>query len=231
MFKIQKIIDPHQPLRFEHKYFITHPEDLAISESLVPGSFTTSFKKRQVNSLYFDTPDLLSYHQSMEGAYYRWKIRIRWYGEYYQSNCPAQLEIKYKRGALGGKKLYPLKFFSTERNQLKQNLIKQIHKQIPPHLQTFFTSLDWALSTSYDRTYYEHQLYHPVRLTIDSNLKTSLLVGQSRLSQPDKLHPLHIIELKYSPNPKYQSVVMALGQILPTPPTRFSKYTWGMGGE
>ena len=54
-----------------------------------------------INSVYFDTPDLLLLGQKVDSDYHKNKLRLRWYGMPTMSagSTPAYLEVKQKTGA------------------------------------------------------------------------------------------------------------------------------------
>ena len=58
------------------------------------------YPEGQVNTLYFDTPDLDQYMRSASGEFKKDKVRIRWYGEIrnQQGMVPVFLELKSRRG-------------------------------------------------------------------------------------------------------------------------------------
>ena len=45
-----------------------------------PVAGTASIREEQINSLYFDTPDLDQHERSLAGEFAKDKVRIRWYG-------------------------------------------------------------------------------------------------------------------------------------------------------
>lgn len=69
--------------------------------------FRTAYPQRRVNNIYFDTVDLDSYNDHLEGVGLRRKLRYRWYGEDL-FRAQGQLEIKNKKGRVGWKVTQPL---------------------------------------------------------------------------------------------------------------------------
>ena len=52
-----------------------------------------------ITSLYFDTPELDSYYECLDGDIYKNKVRIRWYDQpATDQDVPAYVELKSKRG-------------------------------------------------------------------------------------------------------------------------------------
>jgi hypothetical protein len=68
--------------RMEHKYFIS-PDAAVRALALLRRScrYDPEFPQEQINSLYFDSPDLDQHERSLAGDLVRSKIRIRWYGD------------------------------------------------------------------------------------------------------------------------------------------------------
>lgn len=53
-----------------------------------------------INSLYYDTPDLLMYRQKRSSEYLKWKVRLRWYSTSSRDDgVPCYLEVKRKAGS------------------------------------------------------------------------------------------------------------------------------------
>lgn len=92
--------------RFERKFFIL-PRNIGFAYTLLrqicrPDS---QYPEGQVNSLYFDTPDLDQYTRSASGEFRKDKVRIRWYDEYnsHQATSPVFLELKTRQGFASSK--------------------------------------------------------------------------------------------------------------------------------
>jgi hypothetical protein len=101
--------DPHE-WRFERKFNNT---DLSYAEvesivRLHPALFRPIFQPRWVNNIYFDSSELDSFHDNVDGALFRTKSRIRWYGELFGTIEKPILEFKFKRGLLGRKETHRL---------------------------------------------------------------------------------------------------------------------------
>lgn len=92
--------------RFERKFFVL-PRNVGFAYTLLrqvcrPDS---QYPEDQVNTLYFDTPDLDQYMRSASGEFKKDKVRIRWYGEIrnQQGMVPVFLELKSRRGFASSK--------------------------------------------------------------------------------------------------------------------------------
>jgi hypothetical protein len=101
---------PEASWRYERK-FEAHGLPLPEVEHalrLHPACFRTAYPSRQVNNLYFDSPDLRWFATHVNGAPTRFKLRIRWYGAA-RGLVPAPvLELKLRRGMVGSKARFAL---------------------------------------------------------------------------------------------------------------------------
>ena len=59
-------------------------------------NFITHHKARWVNNIYYDSLSMDLFKQSHEGSSPRTKIRLRWYGDFFDSNINCNLELKIK---------------------------------------------------------------------------------------------------------------------------------------
>ena len=91
-------------MRYEIKYVFPQYayNDLIVQIMSRPLLFREIYYERQVNNVYFDTPELCDFRESANGIPNRSKTRVRWYGELKNINSP-KLEYKYKRGSVNGK--------------------------------------------------------------------------------------------------------------------------------
>lgn len=228
MSKINQFIDPSEPLRLERKYWFEIDDRSSFLTKLSASSFFQPYPSRQVNSIYFDTPSLENYQQSLNGSYNRHKVRVRWYGELFQKEIPAHLEIKYKQGYVGGKKIVPIKKFSFGNKSSKTTIKNQIFPQLDTSIYNFIESLLPTVTTVYQRQYWRHYFY-PLRLTIDTQLKTANHLGSPQFSRPTApQRPVQIIELKYLPKENIEKIASQVGQFLPLQLNQFSKYSWSI---
>jgi len=102
------------PERVEQKFFVT-PDRMILALALVRRTCRRdgAYPEEQINSLYFDTPELDEHQNSLAGEFAKSKVRIRWYGEQHdphESAGPAAqtssavpgvsvwLELKQRRG-------------------------------------------------------------------------------------------------------------------------------------
>jgi SPX domain protein involved in polyphosphate accumulation len=74
---------------------------------LHPDAFVESYPPRRVNNLYFDTFDLGSLNDHLNGVGERSKLRFRWYGDGYTA-VHGILELKHRSNRLGWKSYCPI---------------------------------------------------------------------------------------------------------------------------
>mgnify|MGYP001270819238 CR=1 FL=1 len=103
--------------RYERKFFIS---DMSTSEvestiKIHPSIFSSIFHSRFINNIYFDSYDLSSYYDNVEGSERRVKVRLRWYGELFGKIEKPTLEFKIKNGILGKKISCKLPSFEFKR--------------------------------------------------------------------------------------------------------------------
>lgn len=230
-----------QDIRIERKYT---EETLGLAMDLVTwlGQYNLleHYPQRQVNSLYFDTPDLKFYHQTVNGDYERIKPRIRWYGDLEGKELTAQLELKKKWGEVGSKEVLGLQRFSYIEGGKKKSLEKFVGAKGKKNKDEKIESLGRVTSligldlvsnlipivtTVYKRSYFI-SFDHTVRLTIDSNLETYNHIDQISFSAQVSRYPFTIIELKYHPDEEDKA--RELANRLPMNLSRFSKYEIGV---
>jgi hypothetical protein len=93
--------------RFERKFFIL-PKNTAFAYALLRHACRPDheYPREQINSLYFDAPDLDQHERSAEGEFDKDKVRLRWYGENgtLPRMVPVFLELKSRRGFASSKR-------------------------------------------------------------------------------------------------------------------------------
>lgn len=195
--------------RYERKYLIQSTDQKSFFEQIKNWGFYEQYPQRQVNNIYFDTPDLQFYQQSINGHFDRIKVRLRWYGNDLQAS---QLEFKIKKGSLGRKEIFPIKSPNIEDlDQIKNQLTTN------DYLQSIYVHLIEISTNNYQRYYFHHYLY-PIRLTLDFDLSFNSILIQDKL----------VIEIKYSPEEKIEKEVTSICQHIPASLSQFSKYTFGV---
>lgn len=206
-------------LRYERKYHIEQLDAQQVAQIVrgLPAGFRTAYPDRQVNNIYFDTPQLTCFQDNIDGVSKRQKFRARWYGEDVLKIEQAQLEIKYKDNALGGKLHYDLEAF--ELGGLA-GLTKQVNELVPHQF-----ALSPSLLNSYNRAYYE-TLCGRFRLTIDSDLRYHGIRHSPRFSRYQIRERAIILELKYDEG--HEEAAAELCRFLPFRLSKNSKYVSGV---
>ena len=91
--------------RVELKYLVNIFDTNKIIRNLksLPLNFKEKYKTRLVNNIYFDTQQNHSLQEHLNGIKNRYKIRIRWYGDFENFLKPV-LEFKIKKNKITIKK-------------------------------------------------------------------------------------------------------------------------------
>ena len=166
-----------------------------------PAVFSEIYHERFVNSIYFDSPDMKNYYDSINGSENRLKVRIRWYNDLFGNVEKPILEFKNRHGFLVTKKLFPLKHFSVD-NDLKLSTITNIFKEsnVPGTLKEHLITLQFSLLIGYRRKYFLSADKN-FRITIDSGIeyyqvKTNFNNFMNKTSE----NITTVLELKYDRN-------------------------------
>ncbi len=218
-------------MRYERKY---RTEDLSLAEvrQIVrdhPMSFRTLYPDRQVNNVYFDTPELHFLHENLFGVAERRKYRIRWYGTDRAVAQQPVLEMKCKDGELGDKfstELAPLEIANPD--LLQARLVTgfaELHAARPLASTLAAQDLVPVLLNTYQRSYlisYNGKF----RLTIDHDMRHYAFNARQQPHAQGALDAAVVLELKYdqADDDEYQRVA----QRIPLRLARNSKYTIGM---
>ena len=206
-------------MRFERKYRIEGKPEATVRQLLRfhPASFRPLFPDRQVNNVYFDTPDLQSFHQNVAGKNERKKYRVRWYGENLQYIQQAKLEIKSKHNELGEKESFPF-----EAVQLKdlRTLSHQVHQLLGPSVH-----LHPILLNSYLRSYWISRDKR-FRITIDHEMRYHSLVTTPRFRSYQIGDLAVVVEVKYEEAD--DAFATFITQHMPFRQAKHSKYVQGV---
>jgi hypothetical protein len=192
-----------------------------------PAGFHTSFPPRQVNNVYFDTPDLFAYAENLSGASSRSKVRLRWYGATHNPEKTV-LEIKRRRNHLGWKHRFPggpMDFDHQTWRELRSDLRKSLTPAgrvwldespqpvlINRYFRQYFESPEGGLRATLD---FRQQVYDQ-RLKSRPNLRF-------RANLPDTL----VVEIKFGRHD--HSLGSEVIASLPVRVSRNSKYMIGVG--
>ena len=211
--------------RYERKFIITDPsmDSFDHLRFYLPWDLYEAYPSRRINSIYYDTTNLLLAHQSREGYSNRFKVRIRYYGKSFALNNP-YLEIKYKIGGVGFKqKFYIDKNKLIENNFSLSYLLNNLN--LPSAVNNLIPDLKPIVFISYKRSYYLEN-FERFRFTFDRSLSFNYIFNPI-IYFPlkfDNLVNFHqkVLEIKYSE--KHEPDINLLTKDLPIRLTNFSKY-------
>jgi hypothetical protein len=197
---------------------------------LHPAHWRVAYPQRQVNNVYFDTADYQGLNENLGGTGARGKLRLRWYGSCLDTVAGARLELKYKEGSVGWKRVWPLDITLDLAHMSWSKIYQSIREAADVRAGPWLAQFAYpALINHYQRAYYV-TADQKVRLTIDTGLRA---YAQRFSDRPNLRHPAVIagrvvVELKASADSRsYQRLAEALGHF-PLRPDRHSKYVQGM---
>jgi len=216
-------------LRYERKFL---PAGFSIAEVLAcvrqhPALFREAYPERPVNNLYFDTPGLRHYHDHVNGAASREKVRLRWYGEFHGRVERPRLEFKYRQGLLGGKTTHGLPAFSVNGGFDRDALgALWTRANLPEATRLQLRGVQPVLANRYRRRYFVSADGH-FRLTLDWALETHDVRAASHAPRAVRHEELRLIlELKYDTACGAEADRVA--NSFPFRLTRCSKYVLGL---
>jgi len=215
-------------LRYERKFLVTGLARPHVEQGIRmhPARFHEIHHRRFVNNCYFDTAGLTAYREAVNGTARRMKVRVRWYGPLLGDIERPVLEIKTKRGLLGGKTQYPLPPMTLAARGHGPTLASWVEgADLPPELDVLRT-LRAALVNRYARRYFI-AADPRFRLTLDDELEYHTVTAPIRRFASFEDDPLTtIIELKYVPEADGDApgITTRLGFRM----TKSSKYVEGM---
>ena len=189
----------------------------------------THYESRWINNIYFDTMGLDLFKQSHEGSSPRVKIRLRWYGNFFNNLNKYNLEFKIKNSNKNTKITFSISNISILNEMLISSISSIIQKEttLPEEVINIFYSIRPTLINRYKRNYFIHKKDN-TRLTLDNSLCFRSLLTRSKLLLPiceDK--NLTIIELKFNEKNKINKEIMnEMNSNLKI--SQFSKYTYGI---
>ena len=174
--------------------------DLLKNDLLLKG-MQPLYKKRNINSLYYDTQTLKMFNDSEEGLLPRKKIRIRWYNDITFANMEVKIssvEGRFKTTTMNG---------LSSKSYMPKNLFDNDYGALTP-----------SLLVSYTREYFT---LNSMRLTFDSSIKyVNYRQSQSIKYQENEC----VMEIKVFP----QISDDYIKRIIPWSTSRFSKYCRGL---
>lgn len=216
--------------RFERKFFVV-PRNISFAYTLLrqvcrPDS---QYPEGQVNSLYFDTPDLDQYTRSSSGEFRKDKVRIRWYGNLadYDGEVPAFLELKVRQGFASSKRRQKL-LMPTEVLELSRLGAGIINGTLlSATLAGFGHFPEKPLQPVIVISYWRHrftEMSTGVRVSLDYNIRSTLVAPG--LGYRERELPLRggVVEVK---GPSVElPITLRHMRLLDTDWSRFSKYSY-----
>lgn len=192
--------------RTENKFLLPVNKIFEFKNWLVKKKYLTLFKKRTINSVYFDTKNFMIYKDSVEGTTPRKKIRIRTYAkEFLDNNNEFNFEIK----------------ISSIEGRYKKNekIKKKIDRLFNGIYDYQYGSCYPVLNVIYEREYF---IRNESRITIDTNIKYFDIKGKI-ISNHGKREGCFVIENKTKNLAKNEML-----DFFPFENKRFSKYCNGI---
>ena len=215
--------------RIERKFFV-FPKNIGFAYHLLrqvcrPDS---EYPEGQINSLYFDTPDLDQHTRSSSGEFRKDKVRIRWYGkaEEHQEAIPIFLELKSRQGFASSKQRQRLQVPA-------QNLeLARLGSGIVPKTTIINTisrfgyypkkPLQAIVTISYWR-YRFTEISTGIRVSLDYDIRSSMVARELGFGERELKLQGGVIEVK---GPSMElPVTLRRIKLLDTDWSRFSKYS------
>ena len=201
--------------RYEFKYIIPQFILPKIENDIVCFGFTRDKTNNDnyyiVSSVYFDTPILTDYLDTVGGFLKRKKIRARMYGDYntpHNSNSPVWLEIKEKYDMLTWKKRvcinhndWNLLLFSP--NEFIQNAIKRFTRKEYDILENFVFWLTYERRRPYINIRYKRKAFEcfikeeRIRITLDYEIKAQSTEKLMAYVATDVDKDMAVMEVKF----------------------------------
>jgi hypothetical protein len=217
------------PKRFERKYYLP-PAKVGLAYGLIRHVCLTdkAFPWEQINSLYFDTPDLDQHERSASGDFYKDKVRLRWYGEDkdIDEEQPVYIELKSRQG------------FASTKQRLKIMVSKEcltLHKLskgiiagslLGDTLSGFGYFPSQKMIPVIRISYYRHRFTEMItgqHVSIDYHIRSTMIVPGYGNGARDLELPGGVIEIKGQTLELPETLKRM--RILETDWTRFSKYS------
>ena len=188
--------------RLENKYLVSNKQIPDLEQTLSPYVRYDRFseimdqKRYTVRSIYLDTSALDFYQEKLSGIKKRKKVRIRGYNQK-SDNSFIFLEVKKKNGPTIKKLRAAVKYNDLPRLIAEGDIEKYVISAngSAPHYNdanSFFyylqtLSLIPAIKVIYERKAFYYEFNDKLRITIDSNLRSSLDVSLKNLHNEENL--------------------------------------------
>lgn len=141
-----------------------------------PVGFFETYPAREVNNIYFDTPDYARFYENTDGLCSRKKYRLRWYGETNKFE-KSVFEIKIKRNRFNHKVSNPIDAVINLESMEWNEIIMIIRDNLAPDIALQFdTNFIPTVINRYKREYYE-SFDRAVRITLDYSQRSYLQYG------------------------------------------------------
>ena len=211
-------------MRYERKFIVEKNISKRISNFLLENKFIKEYPTRNINSIYYDSLDFVSFFESEEGFSDRSKLRIRFYDD------PKKLflENKIKNSDIGQKLVNSLDKVSKE--QLFNFCLKNCDNfafsvSVPQKLYYQIPSL----FVCYKRDYFKNSNDN-IRITIDYKLGFGKVRnGSSLIHSPLNFNcDFSVLEVKYASNNENLYVLDKIIDLFSLTLTRCSKYCYGI---
>ena len=192
--------------RTENKFLLPINKNFEFKNWLIKNKYSTLFKKRSINSVYFDTKNFMIYKDSIEGTTPRKKIRIRTYSKkFLDNNNEFNFEIKV----------------SSVEGRYKKNekIKKKINKLLHGIYDYQYGNCFPVLNVIYEREYF---IKNQSRITIDTNIKYFDIKGKV-ISNHGQRESCFVVENKTKDLAKNEML-----DFFPFENKRFSKYCNGI---
>lgn len=207
-------------MRYERKYRIEGISLNIILQTirLNNASLSKIHPDRQINNIYFDTPDLTTYRENVMGIADRNKYRVRWYGWDPLVITKPKFEIKHRRNNVGTKTIHKVTPFSFDDLTI-------INQQVN-NLSGTTALLKPVLQNSYKRAYFGTR-DQKFRVTIDWDLSyASMLTNRQFRKHQYYEKNVFILEIKYEQDLEQEADRVL--QSIPFRSTKNSKYVNGI---
>lgn len=207
-------------MRYERKYRIegVHLNVIFQIIRLHPAGLSKIYPDRQINNIYFDTPNLTTYKENVMGIANRDKYRVRWYGSKPLVVQKPKLELKHRRNNVGTKTIYDVCPFSFDN-------LRPLTKEVN-HLSGTYAFLQPTLQNSYKRAYFGTR-DQKFRITIDWDLSYASMRSTNQFTRHQHYEPnVHILEVKYGQ--EIEEEADRISQFFPFRSTKNSKYVTGI---
>ena len=239
--------------RVEQKFFILpQREGLAFALLRRTCRVDREYPVGQVNSLYFDTPDLDQHQRSDSGEYLKDKVRIRWYGEEYDPHrtrpssnghgapptgvadelVRVWLELKSRRGFASTKQRLVLTVPGAKLmfGSLPQGIVAPITLARTMADFGFFTYA--PLVPVVTISYWRYRFVEPetgFRISIDSHIRSSMVMSGWGNGERGLELPGAVVEVKGAKFevPRSLRAIAEIGSSW----TRYSKYSSSLEGH